>query len=239
MKQIKRQQVIKILILLVVTVLIVGIIAYLLPLMKQISTREGQIYFKEKIHNLGFLGMLMLFLLQLAQIMLVVLPGEPIEILAGMCYGSIGGMFFIFASVFITTSLIYVLVKKLGKTYIYQSFSKEKIDKIENSKAFKNPQTIEMVLIILFLIPGTPKDLLTYIGALLPIKFKKFILIATFARFPSVISSTIVGANIVQARWELVVIVYAVTFLLTGIMIFVTKKLDKNKVAKDAMDILK
>lgn len=234
-----KQKIIKILLLILAIAAIAGVVAYLLPLMKQISTTEGQVAFKEKINDLGFKGILVLLLLQLAQILLVVLPGEPLEILAGMCYGSIGGMIFIFVSVFITTTLIYLLVKKLGKKYIYQSFSKEKIDKIENSKAFKNPKTIEIVLIILFLIPGTPKDLLAYIGALLPIGFKKFIVISTFARFPSVISSTIVGSNIVQAKWELAVIVYAVTFVLTGLMIFITNKLDKNKVTKDALDSLK
>ncbi len=239
MEQTKKHKIVKILILLLAISVFVGLVMYLMPLMKEISTTEGQIAFKDKISGLGIKGILLLFILQLAQIVLVVLPGEPLEVLAGMCYGSIGGMIFIFASVFITTTLIYFLVKRYGKKYIYQSFKKEKIDKIENSKALKNPKTVELVLIILFLIPGTPKDLLTYIGALLPISFKRFILISTFARFPSVISSTIVGANIVQAKWQWAVIVYAVTFLATGLIIFITNKLDKNKVTKDALDSLK
>ena len=163
MEQTKTHKVVKILILIAVIALFVALVIYLMPLMKKIATPEGQVEFKQKIDELGFKGMLVLFLLQLAQIALVVLPGEPLEVLAGMCYGSIGGMFFIFVSVFITTTLIYLLVKKYGRKYIYQSFKKEKIEKIENSKAFKNPRTIETILIILFLIPGTPKDLLTYI----------------------------------------------------------------------------
>ena len=73
----------------------------------------------------------------------------------------------------------------------------------------------------------------------MPISFKKFILIATFARFPSVISSTIAGSNIVQAKWQFVITVYAVTFILTGVIMFITNKLDKNKVTKDALNSLK
>ena len=234
-----KKKILKLSILLLTISLFIAIIIYLIPLMKQISTPEGQLQFKQEIENLGIKGVIVLFLLQLAQIALVVLPGEPLEILAGMCYGTIGGTIFIFFSVFVTTSMIYALVKKYGKKYIYESFKKEKIDKIENSKAFKNPKTVEYILIVLFLIPGTPKDLLTYIGALLPISFKKFILIATFARFPSVISSTIAGDNIVQANWQLVVTIYAITFILTGLIVFLTNKFDKKKITKDALESLK
>lgn len=239
MEQTKKHKIIKIILLILVTAIFVGLIIYLIPLMKEISTKEGQLAFKQKIDDLGILGILVLFLLQLAQIVLVILPGEPLEVLAGMCYGTVGGTIFIFASVFITTTLIYLLVKKYGKKYIYQSFKKEKIDKIENSKALKNPKTVETVLAILFLIPGTPKDLLTYIGGLLPINYKKFVIIATFARFPSVISSTIVGNDIAQGKWQSILPIYAITFVITALIIFITNKLDKNKLTKDALDSLK
>lgn len=239
MKQKKSQKVIRILLLILVIAIFIGLIIYLIPLMKEISTKEGQLAFRQKINNWGILGMLVLFLLQLAQIILVVLPGEPLEILAGMCYGTIGGMAFIFASVFITTTLIFLLVKKYGKKYIYQSFKKEKIDKIENSKALKNPKTVETVLAILFLIPATPKDLLTYIGGLLPITYKRFVIIATFARFPSVISSTIIGNDIASGKWTSILPIYTITFVLAGLIIFLTNKLDKNKLTKDALNSLK
>ena len=47
--------------------------------------------FKEKINSMGIWGGLLLFGLELLQIVLVILPAEPLEILAGMCYGPIGG----------------------------------------------------------------------------------------------------------------------------------------------------
>lgn len=239
MEQKKSHKILKIILLVLVIAIVVGLIIYLIPLMKEISTEEGRLAFKQKMDDLGFLGILVLFLLQLAQIVLVILPGEPLEILAGMCYGTIGGTIFIFASVFITTTLIYLLVKKYGKKYIYQSFKKEKIDKIENSKALKNPKTVETVLIILFAIPGTPKDLLTYIGGLLPINYIKFVLIGTFARFPSVISSTIAGDNIIQGKIGIVAWAYGISFALTAIIIFLINKFDKSKATKDALNSLK
>ena len=235
----KKKKVINILVISVVIIIFVLAIAYLAPVMKDISTKEGQIAFKEKIDNLGVVGLLILFLLEIAQIFFVVIPGEPLEVLAGMCYGSIGGTIFITISVLITTTIIFWLVRKYGKKLIYESFSKEKIDKIENSKILKNHQKVELIMILLFLIPGTPKDLLVYIGGLLPIKPLKFILISTFARFPSVISSTIAGASIVEGNIAVGAISYGVTFLITIMILIIIKVFDKNKEAKEALEALK
>ena len=52
--------------------------------MKNLSTYEGQIAFKQKIEDSGMLGFLTLLGLQFAQIFLVIIPGEPLEILAGI-----------------------------------------------------------------------------------------------------------------------------------------------------------
>ena len=94
-------------------------------------------------------------------------------------------------------------------------------------------------MIILFLIPGTPKDLLVYIAGLLPIKPLRFILISTFARFPSVISSTIAGANIIEGKFHMIFVSYLVTFLIVAIFIFVINKFDKTKLTQEALNMFK
>lgn len=190
---------------------------------------------KKKLVTHGIWGLLTLFGLQFAQIFLIILPGEPIEILAGMCYGGLGGLIFVIASAFIISSVIFFMVRKLGKKFVYDFCDEEKVKKIENSKIFKNPKKIEWIMIILFLIPGTPKDLLVYIAALLPIKPLRFILISTFARFPSVVSSTFAGDNLLEGNWQNSIIIYAVTFLLVGISIFIVNKLDKSKTTEEAL----
>ena len=138
----KKFVIIKAFILILAVAAFVGLIASLLPTMTQLTTTEGQVAFKEKVDSLGFGGILLLFGIQLAQIALIVLPGEPLEILAGMCYGAVGGSIFIFITVFITTTLIVFLVKRYGKKCIYLFFKKEKVDKIENSNLFKYPKKI-------------------------------------------------------------------------------------------------
>lgn len=219
--------------------LFVGLIVYLLPTMKGILTHDGRVAFKERLDGMGAGKFWILFALEAAQILLVVLPGEPLEIMAGMCYGTVGGTIFIMATAGIVTTLIFFLVRKFGRAYVEEFFNKDKLDKIENSKFFKNSKNIEIIMTILFIIPGTPKDLLVYIGGLLPIKPLRFIMISTFARFPSVITSTLVGASLLNGNVHISLIIYLVTFIATLVFIFIVNKFDKNKITSEAIKSMK
>lgn len=235
----KKTKTFKIILLIIVIAIMICITAYLIPVIKELNTTEGQMAFQEKINNSGFLGVLMLFGLQFAQIFLFIIPGEPIEILAGICYGSLWGTVFVMTSAVIISAFIYLLVHKLGRKFIYDFVDKNKIEKIEKSKVFQNPRTIRFIIFILFFIPGTPKDLLTYIAALLPIKPLEFIIISTIARFPSVISSTWAGASLLEGNWKLSLMIYGVTFAIVAVVVFIMRKFDKDKVTEEAMRTIK
>ena len=237
--KLKKTTIFKIILAIIALAICIAVIVYLFPIVKNLSTQQEQLEFKEKIDSLGFLGLLMLFGIQFAQIFLIIIPGEPIEILAGMCYGGIGGTIFITVSVAILTTLILFMVRRLGRKFVYEFCSKEQIEKIENSKVMKNTEKIEFIMLILFLIPGTPKDLLVYIGGLLPIKPLRFILISTFARLPSVISSTFAGENIVSGDWTFSIIIYVATFVIIGIIIFLVNKFDKSNTTRQILDSMK
>jgi hypothetical protein len=239
MKKLNKAKMLKLIALILIIAILAIATIYMMPIIKQINTPEGQEEFKAKITNSGITGILILFGLELAQIVLAILPGEPIEILAGICFGPIWGTIFLMISVFIVTCIIYFLVKKFGRDFIYEFFPKEKVNKLENSKLFKDDKKIELVMIILFLIPGTPKDLLVYIGGLLPIKTSRFLAISTLLRFPSIISSTIAGANIIEGQWKAGILAYIITFAITFIVIFIINKLDKNKVTESVIKSMK
>ena len=92
----KKKDVIKIFRIIIAMLIVVILAIFLwsmLPFMKELSTKEGQIAFKEKINSLGFNGILLLFGLQVLQILLVVLPGEPFEVLARYVLRNMGRIF--------------------------------------------------------------------------------------------------------------------------------------------------
>jgi len=224
----------------IIAIIILTIITiYLFPVMKNLSNKEGQIAFKEKVTNSGIYGLILLFIIQVAQIFLFILPGEPIEILAGMCYGWFWGTLFILVSSAIIATLIFLLVRKIGREFVYDFSDEEKIKKFENNKVFQNPKKIELIIFILFLVPGTPKDLLTYLSGLLPIKLRRFVVISTIARIPSIVTSTIAGANIAVGDWKKGALLYGVILVVVLLFIYIFNKFDKDKTTESVIKGIK
>ena len=220
----------KIILLILVVVLLIYLTIKLMPIFKNLATEDGREIFHQEINSLGYRGVLVIVGLMIVQIFLMFLPGEPVEILAGLCYGPIGALLIIFLGSFISSVIIFFTVRKFGRKFIYSFVSEEKIKKIENSKYFSNSKNIELTLFILFFLPGTPKDLLVYIAGLLPIKPSKFFVISTFARFPSIISSTIAGSNIIDGNWGTIIGVYALSFAISGVIIYFYNKKRNNNI---------
>ena len=222
-------KILKIIIFILFIVLLVFLTLKLGPLFKNISTEGGRLEFRNKIESLGFEGVLTIIGLIFVQIFLPILPGEPVELLSGMCFGPLGGLVVCYLGVFLSTFCIFFAVRKFGKEFIYSFISKEKIDKIEKSEIWYNSKKIDIIVFMAFFIPGTPKDIFVYIGGLLPINSVKFLFISTFARFPSIISSTIAGSNIVYGNWRAMVLAYVITFGISGIILYLYNK-NKEKI---------
>ena len=222
----KRKIVLKITVI-ILSILAVALVCYaFFPLLKNINTEEGRLSFKAKVNSMGLKGFLLLYLLETVQILFVVIPGEPIELLYGMCYGSIKGAIYLTITVFLNTIIVYYIVKKFGRKVLDFFFSEEKIKKFEQKEIFNRKDKIEHILTLLFFLPGTPKDMLLYIGAFLPISKWKFICISTFARFPSVITSTSAGSGITNNNLKVTI----VTYIITGMIALIITLFDrKNK----------
>ena len=86
MKKLNKAKTLKLTALILIIAILLIATIYMIPIMKKINTTEGQAQLKEKITNTGITGILILFGLELAQVVLAILPGEPIEILAGICF---------------------------------------------------------------------------------------------------------------------------------------------------------
>ena len=213
-------------ILTVISILITIAMALLLwRVFQTLMTESGREEFRTMIMDLGVWGYLIIIGLTVSQVFLFFLPGEPIELLAGMCYGTFGGLIAIYIGVFLSSCLIFFLVRKVGKASVYDLIGKEKVDRIENSKLVKNGGA-ESLLLLLFALPGIPKDILVYIGAFLPVNAPRFILLSTLFRFPGIITSTIVGASFAEGNRRFAITMYVITFILSLIILKVFLKKD-------------
>ena len=67
----------------------------------------------------------------------------------------------------------------------------------------------------------------------------KFILISTFARFPSVITSTLAGEQLAIGDWKMSIVLYGIILIFVAIFVFIINKLDKDKITKEAINSIK
>lgn len=182
--------------------------------------------FRLQLQSFGIFGYLILAMIMAFQVILVFLPGEIIEIMAGFIYGPIGGMFACLMGSAIGSALIYVFVKKLGMPFVDKFIGLEKIKSIH---FLDEPQKRNILLFIVFFIPGTPKDILTYFVPLTDMKFSTFLFITTIARIPSIITSTIGGHAIGVEDYLFSIIVFVITGLISLGGIYIYKKLNEKK----------
>ena len=179
-------------------------VTYRKELFAIITDAAARQHFIEQIRRAGWAGLAFFFLLKILQVLVVIIPGEPFEIMAGVLYGTLGGLAVSLAGVLCGSVIIYFAMKMLGVRAIDP-------EKLRKYRFLRDEKRIHIMLFLLFFIPGTPKDVLTYMGPFLPIPTSHFFAVSLLARIPSIITSTFAGANIAKENWLATVLIFAVT----------------------------
>lgn len=167
----------------------------------------------------GWKGYLILMGLQCLQVVIALIPGEVIELGAGYAYGAIRGTAICLVGVAISSALIFLLVKKVGISLVETFISREKIQQL---RFINSEKKLKRSVFLLFFIPGTPKDVLTYFVGLTDMTLSEFLSITLIARIPSILSSTISGQMLGDEHFLTAGIVYAVTGVISiiGYMVY-------------------
>lgn len=186
--------------------------------------------FQAWIDSFGFLGRLVFIGIIVLQVIIAIIPGEPFEIAAGYAYGSIEGTILCMLGIIIGSLVIFLLVRKFGVKLVEVFFSREKINSL---RFLKDKKKMNVLFFIVMLIPGTPKDLLSYFAGLTEIKLSTWLIITTIARIPSVITSSIGGSALGQEKYLFAIIAFAVTLAISGIGLVIYRKIQKNKENKE------
>jgi len=166
----------------------------------------------------------MVFIIAL-QILVAVIPGEPFEFAAGYAFGAWQGMALCMLGSFLGGALAMALARRFGMRLLRALFPKYDIYSLE---IFKNPRRLHVLTFILFLIPGTPKDILVYALGLTPMGIVRGMLLTTLARIPSILSSTLSGHVLGEEQYLASVIIYALTGIFSLIVILIYRNRSKK-----------
>jgi uncharacterized membrane protein YdjX (TVP38/TMEM64 family) len=204
------------------TALVILITILLWPYFNRFYDPDFRREISDRTAALGPGGWFLLFGVQLFQIVIAFIPGEPVELIAGVLYGIPGGFCLCLAGCVAGSAIVFTLTRRLGARFAVGLFSAEQSSRY----AFlRDDRKIELIIFLLFLIPGTPKDMLSYLAGLSRLPIGRFLLLANFARVPSIVSSVIIGATLWEGAWKISALVFAATALIGVTGIFYQEKL--------------
>ena len=182
--------------------------------------------FDEYIKSFGCFGWLVAVGIQILQVIIAFMPGEVVEIGMGYAYGWLWGTLLCMLGVAIGSSAIFLLVKKYGIRFVELFVDTDKINQL---KFINSEKKLKRTTFILFFIPGTPKDLLTYFVGLTRMTLGEFLGITLIARIPSVVSSTIGGNFMGKQQYLEAILLFVVTGIISLIGIKVYNIIIKRK----------
>lgn len=187
--------------------------------------------FRSLINGMGIWGYLAIILMVAVQIILAVIPAGPFQLAAGFAYGNVTGVILNLIGCAIGSGIVFALVRKFGRKIIkwfVNDSEMDKLDKVINSPRWK------WILTIIFLVPGTPKDVIGYFAGLTKLKFWEWLLISTLGRLPAIILTVMGGSAIFDSNIKFAVIIIAVIVVLMalgaiGYKIWLDKKVKKDE----------
>lgn len=154
MKSEKAKRIFKIIGIVLAVAAVFVLTAWAMPYILQLRDPQKRQAFADFLSSLGPWGIILLFLLQFLQIIIAVIPGEPIEIIGGVICGTLGGLLLCLAGIALGSTCVFLLVKRFGMRFVNKFVNSKAFDKL---KFLHNPTKRDIFLFILFFIPVPQK----------------------------------------------------------------------------------
>ena len=148
------------------------------------------------------------------QVLVAIIPGEPLEIAGGYAFGAVWGTVLCLLGAFLGSAAVFAVVRKWGVPLVEVFFPQDKLDKLTFLKT--SPKRTALLWLV-FTVPGTPKDLLCYFAGLTDLRWSSWLLIASVGRLPSIITSTVGGNALGLQNYQFAAITFAATTVIAGV----------------------
>ncbi|MGI6105823.1 MAG: TVP38/TMEM64 family protein [Raoultibacter sp.] len=187
------------------------VVFLLWPYIKELFTEGGVQRVLHEVQNAGAAGVFILLGLQFLQIVVAFIPGEVTQIAAGMLYGPWFGGLIILIGCIISSAFIFVLVRKLGAPFVQALVSTKHLGKFVE---FEKSGKLNTLVFVLFLIPGLPKDVFTYLVPLTGMRMRDFLVLSNIGRIPGIMVSTYAAGGLVEGDIVSSIIIFSIGALL-------------------------
>jgi uncharacterized membrane protein YdjX (TVP38/TMEM64 family)/1-acyl-sn-glycerol-3-phosphate acyltransferase len=170
---------------------------------------------QQRFTEYGFWSIFFISLTQALSILLTVIPGSPIQILAGLSIGTALGFLACVIGIYLGNLTIYLLVRKFGRN-TEAFYENRELDEMEKIAAQRGKRFFTQFIFALYLIPVIPYGLIAYLGAKSKMKYPRFFLVTTIASAPSVLLSIFLGKLLADTNITTTIILIVVFVILTA-----------------------
>ena len=209
----------------IVALIFIGAVGYLVgkPMVEFVREPER---FRAWVDSSGFVSRVVFVGMVVFQLIIALIPGEPLEMGAGYAFGALEGTILCIIGCVIGSALVFLFVRRFGVKLVEVFFPREKIRSL---RFLQDSRRLNLLTFIVFFIPGTPKDLLSYFIGLTDMKLGTWLLITAVARIPSIVTSTVTGDALGLKDYQFALIAFGVTLALSLAGILVYRRLSARR----------
>lgn len=195
------------------------------PEVKELLARP--VKYKEMVAQHGLRGIAIFIGIQIFQVVVAAIPGEVVQVAGGYLFGTFWGTLYLIGGLVIGTVIAFFAARVLGLPLLKIIVPGPRRERLLN--LINSPKS-ELIIFLLYLLPGLPKDALTYVAGLTPINPWRFLTISVLGRLPALVASCYIGASLERENLVAVVTVTALAVvLLMGGMLYKEQLVEKMR----------
>jgi uncharacterized membrane protein YdjX (TVP38/TMEM64 family) len=160
-------------------------------------------FLKETVASWGWMAPLVFVVIQALQVIVSPIPGEITGPVGGALFGTVWGVVYSTIGLTIGTMICFAIGRKWGEPLVRPWLSEHHWDRLN----FILEAEGAILCFILYLIPGFPKDIISYLFGISPMPFWVFAVVSTVARIPGTWIGSFFGAHVGEQQY-----LYAIAF---------------------------
>ncbi len=198
------------------------------PLTELVSDTER---FKSWLDSFGVWSYVVFVGIMILQVIVAVIPSGPFQIAGGYAFGAVTGTILCIVGCGIGSMITFMFMRLLGHRFGSLFISEKNLEKlkfIERSPKWKS------LLIGLFIIPGSPKDILNLFAGLTTISPWTWLAVSTLGRLPAIAASAMSGNAFGEGSYAKAFIIFGILLAVSGIGAVVYKMIEKKNKGRNA-----
>ncbi|MCA1960051.1 MAG: VTT domain-containing protein [Desulfomonile sp.] len=171
----------------------------------------------------GSLAPLAFILLQTLQVVIAPIPGELTGAVGGFIFGAAPTVVYSSVGLTVGSALAFLAARIMGLPLVKLAVDEKTLGKFH----FLTERRGAVLALILFIIPGFPKDILSYILGLSPMGFGTFIVVCGIGRIPGTVMLSFTGSAIFDENWTLLTVITVLCAVVLGFCFFNRSRIEE------------